>query len=81
MLDADEEEIVCCRVVSHLTAATGAPLQLGAVTVLPDANGRGEQTGLIAKEIPAAPLAYNRDPPFAYDPPQSVLCFGDGRWD
>jgi hypothetical protein len=75
LLDADGEELVCCRVVSHLTA-DAAPLQLGAVTVLPEASGRRDQAVLIAKEIPAAPLAYNRDPPFAYDPPQSVLLIG-----
>jgi Apea-like HEPN len=74
LLETPEDEIVCCRVVSHLTTDDGRPARLGAVDVVPlEEGGSRSPERPIIDEIPAAPVAFNREPPFTYDPPHALL--------
>jgi hypothetical protein len=62
------------RVVSHLTTDDGQPARLGAVEVVPlEEGGRRNVGRAIIDEIPAARVAFNREPPFTYDPPHALL--------
>jgi hypothetical protein len=73
-LDQPDYEIVCCRVVSHLTTTTGAPVTIGDITITPESD-RGVRTfeSMIGQEVAGGVVAFNRDPPFAWDPPHSML--------
>jgi hypothetical protein len=58
--------------VGHVTTADGHPIDFGDLTVIPV----GTRTGIeseIARVIPGSDSAYDRRPPFAYDPPESLL--------
>lgn len=74
-LDAEDYELVCCRVVSHLTTTDGKSAVVGGVTIHPQLEPAGYSHPLttIAKSIPGAGRAFDDGPPFAYDPPISIL--------
>jgi hypothetical protein len=74
VLAANTYEMVCARHVSHLTTASGAELQIGDITVVPEPEDT--YTFLedrIRREIPSAPRAWNRELPRPYDPPHALL--------
>ncbi|MDP8908328.1 MAG: HEPN domain-containing protein [Chloroflexota bacterium] len=73
VLDAETYEVVCCRAVSHLTTTGDDPVQIGDVSVTAEPNGSRSLIELIADEIPGSYSVFNREPPFAYDPPHSLL--------
>src|SRR5581483_1574698 len=73
VLDAESYEVVCCRVVSHFTTKTGQPLRVGPIEVVPEDRGSRSLERAIGQRIPGALAAFNRDPPFAHDPPHSLL--------
>lgn len=73
VLNADEYEVACCRVVSHVATADGDPLQVGDVLVVPEQHGVREFEGLVDQWIPGGSAVFNRDPPFAYNPPTAML--------
>jgi len=66
-------EVVCCRHVSHLTTTSGAEVQIGDVTVVPEPEQWGGLVDRIQHEIRGAARAWNRDHPRPYDPPHSLL--------
>jgi hypothetical protein len=66
-------EVVCCRAVSHLTTTTGAPVTLGGVEVIPEPQERNSMIGEIARRLPAASGAFNRERPIIYDRPRALL--------
>jgi hypothetical protein len=72
VLATTTNEIVCCRHVSHLTTARGE-VQIGDVTVVPEAHEWVRLVRRIRTEIPGAPTAWNRDDPRPYDPPHALL--------
>ena len=65
-------EIACCRHVSHLTTLVGE-IQIGEITVVPEAEGSVRLVRRISEEIPGAPTAWNREDPRPYDPPHALL--------
>ena len=71
VLATTSNEIVCCRHVSHLT--TAGEVQIGDVTVVPEAEESGRLVRRIHREIPGAPTAWNREDPRPYDPPHALL--------
>lgn len=73
VLGTTDYEIVCCRHVSHLTTTTGAEVQIGNVTVVPEPEQWGGLVDRIQREIRGAARAWNRDDPRPYDPPHSLL--------
>jgi hypothetical protein len=48
-------------------------VQAGPITVVPEDGGSRSLERAIADRIPGAFAAFNRDPPFAHDPPHSLL--------
>jgi hypothetical protein len=75
LLEGDLDEVVCCRVVSHIRTGNDEPVTIGEVEVVPvdDDFSRRTLEDVIKEKIPAAPVAFNRDPPFSFDPPHSLL--------
>jgi hypothetical protein len=74
LLDSESDEVVCCRVVSHLTSTSDQPVAIGDVTIVPQAGQFSNSlAGVISKEIPSAPAAFNRKAPTVFDPPHSVI--------
>jgi hypothetical protein len=73
VLGRSSDEIVCCRHVSHLTTTSGAEVQIGDVTVVPEPEQWGQLVARIEREISGAARAWNRDDPRPYDPPHSLL--------
>lgn len=73
VLTSDEYEVVCCRTVAHLTPRDQESVQLGRVRMVPEEDGPRSFERLIPTEIPAAPAAFGREPPFFYDPPHALL--------
>jgi hypothetical protein len=80
VLDASTRELVCCRVVSHLTTSTREPLALAGIEVVPEVEpdavgvrGHDEILGRIVREIPRTPFELNRETPFPWDRPHALL--------
>lgn len=73
VLGADEHEIVCCRVVCHLTTRDNQPTTIGDITVYPEIDGPRSFERIIPAHIPGAAASFKRDPPLAYGPPHSLL--------
>ena len=80
VLDSPTYELVCCRVVSHLTTATREPLSLAGIEVVPevepDAVGDRAHNDIlrrIVREVPRTPFALNRETPFPWDRPHALL--------
>jgi hypothetical protein len=78
---ADEVEIACCRVVSHMTTANGQAVDFSNVRVEPviseAAGHRYELHRVISATIPGASSAYSRVDPEAFAPPESVIVARD----
>lgn len=69
-LEADTEQLYCCRAVSHLTTVTGEPVSIGAITVVPE-SGPGD---LLDRTRALIPRAFDESPPhFFFDPPHSLI--------
>lgn len=77
MLESDQHEAAACRFVSHLGTDNGGPIDIGDLTITP-VRQLNEAVRLITEVVPDAPTAFNRNPPFHYDPPHAVVV-GIGR--
>ena len=81
VIEADSWEVACCREVSNLTTASGEPLDLAGVTVVPlaapPADHSREAHRAIEAVIPHARSSFARTPPKAWDPPQSIVIARD----
>jgi hypothetical protein len=77
ILEADEYTIACCRVVSHITTITGEPVQVGDVLVVPERGGIRSFEDMVDRFIPGASAVFNRDPPFAFNPPGAMLVLSE----
>jgi hypothetical protein len=73
VLETATNEIVCCRHVSHLTTTTGAEVEIGEVTVVPEPQAWEQLVSRVQWEVRGAARAWNRDDPRPYDPPHSLL--------
>jgi len=61
--------VIVCRAVPHLATGDGQDLAICDLEILPDVDGRER----IPKLIPLGASAFNREPPFVYDPPQALV--------
>lgn len=64
-------EVVCCRLVSHLTTATGEAIHFGDLEVVPQSEPRDYTE--FSKRIFGAVGAFNRDDPFVWDEPHAIV--------
>ena len=64
-----EVHVVVCRAVPHLATADGQSLSICDLEILPDVDGREG----IPRLIPLGASAFNRDPPFVFDPPEALV--------
>ena len=75
VLSDPDGRVIVCRTVPHLATADGQELAICDLEILPDVDGRER----IPQLIPLGASAFNRDPPFVYDPPQAlVVARGNG---
>jgi hypothetical protein len=78
---ADDVELACCRVVSHMTTANGQAIDFSNVRVEPviseAAGHRAELQKVISATIPGASSAYGRVDPEVFAPPESVVVARD----
>lgn len=72
VLDSPEYAMSCCRAMSHLTTKGPAPVAIGDIMIYPESGTRDllERTSSV---IPSAGSGFNRERPFFYDPPHSLL--------
>jgi hypothetical protein len=72
VLDSPEYTMTCCRAMSHVKTKGTGPVTIGDITIYPEDSTRDllERT---RDFIPAAGSAFNREHPFFYDPPHSLL--------
>lgn len=72
VLDLPEYTMTCCRAMSHLTTKDAEPVVVGDITIYPEGSTRDllERTRDL---IPAGGSAFNRERPFFYDPPHSLI--------
>ena len=74
VLHSPTYEVVCCRVVSHLTTRDGRnSVEIGPVTVIPEADEFRALEGAIEREIPGASSAFNRERQIVFDRPHALL--------
>ncbi|MGZ6527665.1 MAG: hypothetical protein ACXVES_10790, partial [Actinomycetota bacterium] len=73
VLAASHYEVICCRVVSHLTTATGGPIVFGNFEIVPEGQEFGHLFTEIAQRLPGALSAFNNSDPRPYDPPHSLI--------
>lgn len=73
VLNASQYEVVCCRVVAHLTTSSGSSVSVGDFEVFPESDERDALLHKIAGEIPGAFAAFNREEPRPYDPPHCLI--------
>lgn len=71
VLDSCSYRLICCRAMSHLTTS-GEPVTIGDITVYPE-DSTQSLLRRTRELIPAAPSAFNRERPFFYDPPHSLI--------
>ena len=80
-IEAESWEIACCREVSHLTTASGEPLEFSDVTVIPllepPGGHRREAGRAIAQVIPHSQSSYSRMWPSTCTPPHSIVVARD----
>jgi hypothetical protein len=72
VLDAPEYTMTCCRAMSHLTTKDEQPVTIGDITIYPESD----RDGLLKRTrdlVPMALSAMNREQPFYYDPPHSLI--------
>ena len=72
VLDAPTYKMTCCRAISHLTTKGTEPVTLGEITIYPETPDR-DLLEHVRDLIPAAGSAFNRERPFFYDPPHSLI--------
>lgn len=74
-LEADTEELVHCRVVTHLTTPSLDPVSVAGVTVFPIANGTftPEIARAVRERIPMAAQAFGGLPPTVFESPVSLV--------
>lgn len=74
-LSADEYTLVSARLVSHVTTATMEPIEIDGLVVQPLRQPSYDDSPIaaISKLIPDAGRAFKDGPPFAYDPPRSIV--------
>ena len=75
VLDSPEYTMTCCRTMSHLTTRGTEPVTIGDITIYPESSTQD----LLERArgfIPAAGSAFNREQPFFYDPPHSLIVTG-----
>lgn len=74
VLDADGYEVTCCRVVSHLRVPT-ADFEIEGVLFQPATDSAPSDRFIPQMRgfIPAVTSVFNREPPFAFDPPHGLL--------
>lgn len=77
VLGSTQFGLAAARHVSHLSTANGEELVIGDVTVIPDREGRWDLLQRMVDAVPMAPSAWHLEPPFAYDPPHSVIVTHD----
>lgn len=70
-LDSPTTEVACVRMVAHLMTVDRSVLTIGPVTVLP--AGRGAALGQIARIIPTAVAAFNREVPHHFSRPEALV--------
>ena len=74
-LSATEYSLVSARLVSHVTTATMEPIEIDGLVVRPLRQPSYEDRPIaaISKLIPDAGRAFRDGPPFAHDPPTSLV--------
>ena len=74
LLEPGDDEVICCRAVSHLTIEGADPLTIGDIEIVPELNeNRDELWQIVSERIPATPGTLNREAPFVFNRPHSVL--------
>ena len=80
-IEADSWEVACCREVSNLTTASGEPLELSDVTVIPASAPRGsddrEAASIIERVIPHSQSCYELTSLGEWDYPHSIVVARD----
>lgn len=72
VLGAPKYTMTCCRAMSHLTTTDAQPVTIGDITIYPESD----RNGLLRRTrdlIPQSLSAMNRQQPFYYDPPHSLI--------
>ncbi|MFB7344779.1 hypothetical protein ACFCZ6_32525 [Streptomyces hydrogenans] len=81
VVHSDSFEVACCRLVSHLTTADGAPVDFTHVRVEPivaePARHQADLQRIISEAVPGASGVYARDWPYGFAPPESVITARD----
>jgi hypothetical protein len=72
VLDSPEYTMTCGRAMSHLTTKGTAPITIGDITIYPE-NSTRDMLDRARDLIPAAGSAFNRQRPWFYDPPHSLV--------
>lgn len=72
VLDSPEYTMTCCRAMSHLTTKGTEPVTIGEITIYPERSTR-DLLERMRDFIPAGGSAFNRERPFFYDPPHSII--------
>lgn len=72
LLETKDHEILGCRLVSHLTTVSGEPTDVAAMRIIPITEP-GQIDRELARALPGALSAFNRERPHAYDPPQALV--------
>ena len=62
----------CCRATSHLTVVDAKPMIIGELTIYPEST-KLDLLDQTRHFIPATDSAFNRERPFFYDPPHSLI--------
>lgn len=80
-IEAEVWEVACCREVTHLTTATGQPLELSDVVVIPltapPYEHSSEADRIISEIIPHSQSAYGRTSPGTWNPPHAIAVARD----
>ena len=72
VLDSPKYTITSCRAMSHVTTRGTEPVTIGDITIYPETPTR-DLLEQMRDLIPAAGSAFNRERPFFYDPPHSLI--------
>jgi hypothetical protein len=75
VLDSPEYTMTCCRAMSHLTTKGTEPVTIGDITIYPESSTQ-DLLERVSDFVPAADSAFNRERPFFYDPPHSLIVTG-----
>ena len=72
VLDSPEYTMTCCRAMSHLTTKGTEPVTIGDITIYPESSTR-DLLERSERFHPGGGSAFNRERPFFYDPPHSLI--------